>query len=299
MKSLFKNYMRLLIVASLTGLLSIGFIGCTNVQHQVKLDKDLIPKEDVSIKVDKVVNDTGFAFDIDIEHMLTDALEDQLLEEDLLWLGGNEPVLIMESKIVEYRKGNAFKRWMMPGWGATELSIRCELKDDKNNLVGSALASREVVAGGGYTIGAWKTVFKDVANDVAIDLREQIESYGYVVQPKNKPEKTSEKTIAALAPVKVDPAEPWTGVWKVEGLRFAIGSWSLKQSGSKVVSTDKSLYDIEGEATGSQFKGRLAFQTNSYFKFKVKISSDGQSFKGYVDGSNPVYNGHITGTRQR
>ena len=187
--------LKIVIVASLTGLVSIGFMGCTNVQHQVKLDKDLIPKEDVSIKVAKVANDTGFDFDIDIEHMLTDALEDQLLEEDLLWLGGNEPVLIMESRIVEYRKGNAFKRWMMPGWGATELSIRCELKDNKDNLVGSALASREVVAGGGYTIGAWQTVFKDVANDVAIDLREQIESYGYSVQPKNMPEKEYSATL--------------------------------------------------------------------------------------------------------
>ena len=64
----------------------------------------------------------------------------------------------MESRIVGYKKGSAFKRWMMPGWGATELSIRCDLKDDKNNQVGSAIASCEVVAGGGYTIGAWKTV---------------------------------------------------------------------------------------------------------------------------------------------
>ena len=72
----------------------------------------------------------------------------QLLEEDLLWLGGEEPFLLIESRIIGYRKGSAFKRWMMPGWGATELSIRCELKDDKNNVVGKAASIREVFAGG-------------------------------------------------------------------------------------------------------------------------------------------------------
>ena len=134
------------------GILSIGFCGCTNVRHQTKFNENYTLKENVSIKVEKVVNDTGFIFDIDIEKMLAEALEDQLLEEDLLWLGGNEPVLTMDTRIIEYEKGNAFKRWVMPGWGATELSIRCQLKDDQDNMVGSIVASREVVAGGGIQL---------------------------------------------------------------------------------------------------------------------------------------------------
>jgi hypothetical protein len=275
--------MRLVIVASLTGLLSVGFGGCTNVQHQVKLNKDYIPKEDVSIKVAEVVNDTGFDFDIDIEEMLADALEDQLLEEDLLWLGDKEPALFMESRITGYKKGSAFKRWMMPGWGATELSIRCELKDDKDKLVGSALASREVVAGGGYTIGAWKTVFKDVASDVAEDLRDQIESLGYVVQPKNLPEKASEKPIAAFSPAKVDPTEPWTGAWDVQGGIYCSGRWRLIQTGRIVASTKESYYEIKGKAGGNQLKGRLTASTNLFYPFVINISSDGLSFEGTLD----------------
>jgi hypothetical protein len=277
---LFKNYMRLVIVASLTGLLSVGFGGCTNVQHQVKLNKDYIPKEDVSIKVAEVVNDTGFDFDIDIEEMLADALEDQLLEEDLLWLGDKEPALFMESRITGYKKGSAFKRWMMPGWGATELSIRCELKDDKDNLVGSAMASREVVAGGGYTIGAWKTVFKDVASDVAEDLRYQIESKGYVVQPKNLPEKAIEKPIATFSPATVDPTEPWTGVWIVEGSRLVGGIWGMKQSGRIVKSTGDSYFDFKGKVRGNQLEGKIKGDFDLYRNFVIKISSDGLTFEG-------------------
>jgi hypothetical protein len=87
------------------GFLLIGFCGCTNVRHQAKFNENYTLNENVSIKVEKVVNDTGFIFDIDIEEMLADALEDQLPEEDLLWLGGNDPVLKMETRIIEYEKG--------------------------------------------------------------------------------------------------------------------------------------------------------------------------------------------------
>ncbi len=183
-----KKCIRHLIVVLVVSLTSIFFGGCTNVQHQAKFNKNYLPKEDVRIKVAKVVNDTGYTFDVDIEQMLANTLEEQLMEENLLSLGKAEPNLFMESRIAGYKKGNAFKKWMMPGWGSTELAIHCDLKDDKNNLVGSAMSSREIVGGGLYTVGAWETIFKDVANDVAEDLKKQIQVKGYVVKSKIRPQ---------------------------------------------------------------------------------------------------------------
>jgi len=294
-----RNDKRILMAALLIGLLALIFVGCANVQHQARLNKDYIPKDNVSIKVAKVVNDTGFDFDIDIEEMLADALEDQLLEEDLLWLGGAEPFLLMESRIIGYKKGSAFKRWMMPGWGATELSIRCELKDDKNNMVGKAAATREVFAGGGYTVGAWKTVFKDVANDVAEDLRAQIESLGYVVQPKTLPGKAEESPVAAFSPAKVDPTEPWTGKWRVvEGHHTLKGLWAMKQSGTIVKSTNESYYELKGKVRGNQLEGKLAGDYNLIFNFVITLSTDGQSFKGVTKGSGAFGSGTIRGKRE-
>ena len=75
---------RIVIAVLWIGFLALIFGGCTNVQHQVRLNKEYIPEENVSIKVAKVVNDTGFEFDIDIEDMMADALEDQLLEEGIV-----------------------------------------------------------------------------------------------------------------------------------------------------------------------------------------------------------------------
>ena len=259
----------------------ILFAGCANVQHQAKLDKTYLPKEDVSIRVDKVVNDTGFDFDIDIETKLADALEDKLLEEDLLWLGGEEPAaLSMESRIVGYRKGSAFKRWMMPGWGATQLSIRCELKDGKGNKVGSAMASREIVAGGLYTVGAWQTVFNDVAHDVAVDLRTQIEAQGYVVRPKKLPPKAADSPVATFSPAKVDPTEPWTGLWDVEGGRLMGGIWEMKQSGGIVKSSAGSYYEFKGKVSGNQLEGRIKGDYDRWRNFVITLSSDGLTFQG-------------------
>jgi serine/threonine-protein kinase len=182
---------RPLILALIFSLTPILFWSCANVQHQATFNKNYLPKEDVRIKVAKVVNDTGYSFDVDIEQLLANTLEEQLMEENLLNLGKTEPNLFMESRIIGYKKGSALKRWVMPGWGATELAIRCDLRDDKNNLVGTAMASREVVAGGLYTVGAWETIFNDVANDVAGDLKDQIVAQGYVVKPKTQPQATT------------------------------------------------------------------------------------------------------------
>ena len=197
------------VIARIAVLAAIFFWGCANVQHQASFNKNYLPKEAVSIKVAEVINDTGYNFDIEVEKMLSDNLEEQLNEESLLCLGELEPNLFLESRIIGYKKGSAFKRWMMPGWGATELSIRCDLKDDKNNLVGSAMASREIIAGGLYTVGAWETIFKEVANDVAEDLKNQIVARGYVVQPKSQLQKTAaaegiEQKYQAMEPPLAD-----------------------------------------------------------------------------------------------
>lgn len=120
-----------------------------------------------------MVNSTGEIFDIEAEKMLGNALVNALIKEELLWTGGEGNKLVLTGKIIEYEKGNAFKRWLLPGWGSTILSVQCDLKESER-LVGSAEARRSVSIGGAYTIGAWRTIFSSIAKDVVKDLRKQI-----------------------------------------------------------------------------------------------------------------------------
>ena len=157
------------------GVLLLAIVtGCGTVQHKVDFKNNYTPQATSMIEVGSVTNETGKTFDIDIEKMLSDALAKKLESEKLLWTGNESPKLLLESKIIEYKKGDAFKRWLLPGWGSTVLIIQADLRKN-GQIVGSVKAKRTVSFGGLYTVGAWKTVFENLANDVVKDLQKHIE----------------------------------------------------------------------------------------------------------------------------
>lgn len=59
--------------------------------------------------------------------------------------------------------------------GTTVLSIQCDLRDN-DMLVGSAEARRTISIGGGYTVGAWKTIFSSIAKDVVKDIMSEMQN---------------------------------------------------------------------------------------------------------------------------
>ena len=148
--------------------------GCGTVEHKVALDQQYSVLLGTKVVLGSVKNQTGQSFDIDVEKMLADALGQALKERNLQWTGGSAPKLMLATDIVEYAKGNAFKRWLMPGWGSTVLVVRGALYESDGRKVGSVDAKRTVDAGGGYTIGAWETIFRKVADDIVSNLAEQV-----------------------------------------------------------------------------------------------------------------------------
>ena len=83
-------------------------------------------------------------------------MESELTKENLLGQEGVPGAVTMDISIIEYRKGDAFKRWLWPGYGSTVLVVEATLLDAEGNVDATAQANRSVDAGGGYTIGAWK-----------------------------------------------------------------------------------------------------------------------------------------------
>jgi hypothetical protein len=150
--------------------------GCGTVEHKLALEQQYTVQPGTKVVVGSVKNQTGQTFDIDVEKMLADALNGALEKRNLKWAGGNFPKLELSAEIVEYTKGDAFKRWLMPGWGSTVLVVRGSLTDAENRKIGSVDAKRTVDAGGGYTIGAWETIFKSVADDIITELGEQVKA---------------------------------------------------------------------------------------------------------------------------
>ena len=160
---------------SIIALLGLVLSACGAVSHESTLLDNYVPDPGSRIEVGSVTNATGQVPSVDdqavdIEQLLTDALTDKLGRKDLLWAGRGGRKIVLLTRIVQYEPGDAFKRWLLPGWGSTVVSVECELRD-ADLLVGTVRARRTVSIGGVYTIGAWRTIFSSVADDVATEVR--------------------------------------------------------------------------------------------------------------------------------
>jgi len=108
--------------------------------------------------------------------MTRDAFAKKLAKDNLLWLQDNNPKITLNVGILEYSEGNAFKRWLIPGWGATILIIEADLKEG-NEIIGTGRATRNIGFGGAFTIGAWKDVYDDIATDLIGDFKKSYQEH--------------------------------------------------------------------------------------------------------------------------
>lgn len=149
-------------------------VACGTVEHRVTISDEQAFDASTKIVVGEVSNKTGENFDIDIEAMFRDAMLNELRKENLLSEHDSPNVVTMNVNIIEYRKGDAFKRWLWPGYGSTVLVVEANLLDSEGNIDATAQANRSVDAGGGYTVGAWEKIFTNVASDLVSDLSTNI-----------------------------------------------------------------------------------------------------------------------------
>jgi hypothetical protein len=155
-------------------LLCLVFVGCGTTSRNVKLNDGYQATAGTKIEVPRAKNATGKTFEeIDVEKALSGELVAALIKEglhaDSNFQGSK---LSLPCQITEYEPGDAFKRWLWPTYGSTVLNVKCELREiGSDKIVGTAEARHTVDAGGGYTIGAWKYIFADLAKDIVNELK--------------------------------------------------------------------------------------------------------------------------------
>jgi hypothetical protein len=148
----------------------ILFTGCST-KSSLVLKEGYKFENNPKINVDKITNDTSKVYEHNIEEFMKEALFQELKNNELLVLG-NESKIDLEVSILDYQEGNAFKRWLLPGWGATVLKVEATLKEN-NDVIATSKIDSNIAAGGGYTIGAWKYVYTDVAKKLISDIKEE------------------------------------------------------------------------------------------------------------------------------
>lgn len=89
--------------------------------------------------------------------------------------GAPPGALVVQCTFVSYEEGNAFKRWLLPGWGSTEATVSTKLVDKKTGEhLGDLLSKQQVAAGGLLSVGAYRQILKSVAAEVATAIDTKI-----------------------------------------------------------------------------------------------------------------------------
>ena len=139
-------------------------------------------------KVVQVEDTSNFQFKPDdkdafsLKEAMSAALGNALAKQGLTGAGYSVNV-----NILAYAPGNAFTRWIIPGAGATLLSVEALIADKKGTQVAKIPVERHISAGGGYTIGAYKYIFEEVAQEIAAVIKNPAKAKGSDSQagPKN------------------------------------------------------------------------------------------------------------------
>jgi len=107
-------------------------------------------------------------YKIDVKTIFRTELEDALSRKGLFCIAKQKSNCnILNLKVNSYEMGSSFKRWLLPGFGATILDVECKLNNNKGELIAEFGHNRSIKSGGFLTIGGSTTVIKKVSEDIA------------------------------------------------------------------------------------------------------------------------------------
>lgn len=163
-------------------LIFIVFIlsGCAAQTSGTGPSKTLALDQSYKYKIGNIEITEAKKYEVDVKEMLRNSLDKALSDKGLLWDGSpDKKYYDISMRIIEYDMGNAFKRWLLPTYGSTVLSVHTDIINlEKNEIVTYMEHKQTIAAGGGYTIGAWKYIFNNVAKDIATDIERKFSGSG-------------------------------------------------------------------------------------------------------------------------
>lgn len=165
------------------GIIGLAFLlvlgGCLNVEQPA-----LVMEPGVSLanyktfEVAPATNDTGQTFDFDFTGTFTQDLKSALQAKDynVLDTGAAMPgTLVVRCSFISYAPGDAFQRWLLPGAGQSQATVKTTLVDSQSGQSVADVVTTETVTGGFLGgVGGYSSVLKTVASDVVTAIDKKI-----------------------------------------------------------------------------------------------------------------------------
>ena len=156
----------------------IFFSGCVASKPMVYMEKGVSLADYNVFEVLPVQNSTGKTYEFDVGNTLTQNIKSELKEKgfqvaDRTTTSGK--VLIIKSTLLSYEPGSAFKRWLAPGYGSTQATVKTLLIDKKTRRsLGEFMSADTVGSGGLFSAGADKGILDSIAIGIVDEIEKKI-----------------------------------------------------------------------------------------------------------------------------
>lgn len=151
--------------------------GCVTSKPMMSMLKDVSLAGYKVFEVPPVLNETGKTFEFDVTDTLTQNIKLKLRDKGYIVSDGtatSEEVLVIKSSLLFYEPGSAFKRWLAPGFGKTQATVKTSLIDKKTGKVLGELVSVDTVSAGGlYSVGADKRILNAIAEGIVDEMEKK------------------------------------------------------------------------------------------------------------------------------
>jgi len=151
-------------------LVASTLMGCATVST-VQVRQPFEQAKHHKVHVERCVDRTDYRGKHDLVEEATNTLMGKMKDSGLFEIEA-ESNLVLTCDIERFAEGSAAKRWLMPGWGATQAEVVVMVWDKQEGKVLASFRSEATVKSGGlYTIGADQYIFGAAFDDILEQLK--------------------------------------------------------------------------------------------------------------------------------
>lgn len=148
-----------------------GLQACAT-QSATQIQQPFPPTKHRTVRIEPCQDRTGFSGKRDLAGEATGTFTRKLKAAQLFEIRDDAP-LVLTCDIERFAEGSALKRWVWPGWGATQAQVAVIVWEKPGDKILATLRSLATVKTGGlYTIGADRYIFSVAFDDVIKQLED-------------------------------------------------------------------------------------------------------------------------------